>query len=160
MIHGLFFDPRMLKIDLLSSSYWTPEKYGLKIDLKDATQVLQGGVDKKYKFVIASEVWEIPMRKTLEYLKKQGLKIFLLPREPFKTEILEGVMFQYPKFFYNGTYYFNPDVLLAPNKIYAGFWQDKTKVVLTGTPKFDYLVNGGRGIDKIALRKKYKVRYI
>ena len=86
MIHGLFPDPRSWKIDITSSPFWNPEKYGLKIDLhQGAFNIPKIGIDKKYKFIIATEVWEILMRKSLEYLRNKELKVFLVPREPFKT---------------------------------------------------------------------------
>lgn len=154
--YGLFLDPRTWKIDYLSSKNWRPDKHNLQIDLhSDAFNIPKLGINSKYSFVVATEIWEIKMRKALEYLRKKGLKIFFIPREPFKTEILEHVMFSYSKFFYNGEYYFTPDVLLAPNKIYADFWRNKIKhIFLTGYPRFDYL-NNFFSIDKNVILKEY-----
>lgn len=140
MIHGLFLDPRVWKVDIQSSPLWNSEKYGIKLDLHpNAFNIPKMGIDKKYKFVLTTEVWEIPMRKTLEYLRKSGLKVFLMPRETFITDEKRDLLFKYPKFLYNGEYYFNPDVVVAPNAVYAGYWYGKTDVVVTGYPRFDYL---------------------
>jgi CDP-glycerol glycerophosphotransferase (TagB/SpsB family) len=154
MIEGLFLDPRAWQVDFLSSPFWKPEQFGVKIDLHpDAFNIPKTGIDKKYKFVIATEVWEIPMRKTLRYLKSKGIKVFLIPREPFKTDILKEIMFGYPKFLHEGEYYFNPDVLMAPNKMYAGFWEGKVKTTITGYPRFDYLLKNNIKRDDVI--KKY-----
>ena len=157
MLHGLFLDPRVWKIDLQSSSRWDTEKYGIRLDLHlDAFHIPKIGIDKKYKFVLTTEVWEIPMRKTLEYLRKKGLKIILMPRETFITDDKRFLLFGYPKFLYNGEYYFMPDVVAAPNKVYAGFWKDKTDVVVTGYPRFDYL-SYSNNADRRALKRKYGI---
>lgn len=141
MIRGYYSDPRSWKIDITSSDFWNPEKYGVRVDLHpDAFNIPKMGLSNKYKFFITTECWEIPMRKTLEYLRKRGIKIFLLPREPFKPDELKRALFGYKRFLYNGEYYFNPDVLLAPNEIYADHWKGKTKIIITGHPKFDYMI--------------------
>jgi CDP-glycerol glycerophosphotransferase (TagB/SpsB family) len=156
MLHGLFLDPRIWKIDVLSSPCWNTEKYGIKIDLHpNAFRIWEkGALDKKYKFAIATEVWEIPMRRSLKYLRHKGLKIFLLPRETLITEALKDLLFEYPKFLHNGEYYFKPDAVFAPNKIYADFWKEKTNVVVTGYPRFDYLFGTG-GVSRSKIVEKY-----
>lgn len=162
MLYGLFLDPRAWTIDLMQSSaesgLWRPEDYGVKIDLhSDAFNISKKGIDKKYRFVIATEVWEIPMRKSLEYLRKRGLKIFLLPREPFKTAILKDAMFSHQRFYYNNEYYFTPDVVLAPGEAYADLWKNKTKVYITGYPRFDYYANKARRTTIKSVKKAHKI---
>lgn len=155
MLHGLFLDPRIWKIDLEASPLWKPEEYGVTFDLHpNAFNIPKLGIDSKYQFVLATEVWEIPMRKTLEYLSKRGLKVFLMPRETFISEEKKDLMFKYPKFLYNGTYYFKPEVIMAPNKVYAGYWKGKTKVVETGYPRFDYLAVENK-VARNTTMKKY-----
>lgn len=149
MLNGLFLDPRAWQIDYTSSPFWHPEDYGLKIDLHpDAFNIPKQGVDDKYKFVIATEVWEIPMRKTLKYLRDKGLKVFFIPREPFKSEISEPAMFSYDKFLFDNEYYFKPDVLLAAGEAYANFWKDKTKTYVTGYPRFEFYLDKSNIISK------------
>jgi len=137
MNKGMILDPRTLQIDIITSPSWNPNSVGLEIDLLDASQVMHGDIHKDYNFVIATEVWEIPMRKTLKYLRSKGLKVFFVPREPFKTEILKATMFSYNKFLYENEYYFKPDLLLAPGEAYAAFWSSASPTVITGYPRFD-----------------------
>lgn len=156
MLYGFYSDPRSWKIDITSSAFWRPERFGIKIDLHpDAFNIPKKVFPKRYNFFITTEVWEIPMRKALGHLRKNGVKIFLLPREPFKPDELKRALFGHKRFFYNGEYYFNPDVLFAPNEIYAGHWRGKTKVVVTGHPKFDYILKNNFNREKII--KKYNL---
>jgi len=153
-INGLFLDPRTWTIDFTSSPFWNPKASGIDIDLHtDARRIPEDGIKagRKYKFVIATEVWEIPMRKVYTYLRSKGLKVFLIPREPFKTAILQDAMFSYKQFLWNKEYYFKPDIVLAPSQPYADLWKDKTKTIVTGYPRFDYYVkNKFRTKEQIA----------
>lgn len=156
MIYGLFLDPRSWKIDITSSQYWCPEKYGVKIDLcQDAFNIPRKGISSKYKFVIASEVWEIPLRKALKYLRQRGVKIFLLPREPLKSKIFEDAMFSYKKFYWDGECYFAPDAVFAAGQAYADLWKYKTHTYITGYPRFDYYVNNKRWMPRHKAANKY-----
>lgn len=138
MIHGLFLDPRTWNIDYLPSVFWKPEQYGVKIDLhQEAFNIPKYGVDRKYQFAIATEVWEIPMRKTLKYLRKNGIKVFLIPREPIKAKNLYSAMFHYERFLFDGSYYFTPDLVLCPGNEYAAAWAEKTRVSVVGYPRFE-----------------------
>jgi len=155
MLHGLFLDPRIWAIDLQASPLWKPEKYGITFDLHpDAFKIPQLGISDKYQFVLTTEVWEIPMRKTLEYLRAKGLKVFLMPRETFITEEKKELMFSYPKFLYNGEYFLKPDAVMAPNKIYASYWKGKADVTETGYPRFDYLAVDNQ-INRTDIVRKY-----
>lgn len=138
MIHGLFLDPRAWNIDFTPSPFWNTEKYGIKIDLHpDAFHIPKMGVDKKYKFVIATEVWEIPIRKALQYLRDKGLKVFLIAREPVKYgEAING-MFSYERFFFNNEYYFKPDAVFGAGQKFADIWEGKTETYVTGYPRWD-----------------------
>jgi len=135
MINGLFLDPRSWKIDYLSSPYWNPKKYGVNIDLHpNAFRIPQMGIDKKYKFVIATEVWEIPIHKTLDYLRKKGLKVFLVPREIAPPVM----MFNEEKFKHNGKCFFMPDKLLSAGERYASLWRNvNIEKESIGHPRFD-----------------------
>jgi len=145
MIHGLFLDSRAWKIDFTSSSFWDPKKYGVQIDLHpNPINIPKLGIDKKYKFVIATEIWEISARKALQYLRDRGLKVFLAAREPFKTSILKDAMFFHKQFLWNEEYYFKPDMVLAAGQAYAELWEDKAEVCVTGYPRFDYYVDRSR----------------
>jgi hypothetical protein len=156
MIHGLFLDPRTWKIDFLSSPFWNTEGFGIKIDLHpNAFNIPKMGIDKKYKFVITTEVWEIPLRKSLEYLKEKGLKIFLMPREPFKSQVHKTGMFYYNKFMYNGEHFFTPDVVFAPGRVYSELWGGRAVTEVTGYPRWDYYLIPNMWQDKISLCKKY-----
>ena len=156
MIHGLFLDPRAWQIDFTSSAFWNPNKHGLQIDLHTgAFNIPKQGIKPKYKFVIATEVWEIPMRKTLKYLRAKGVKVFLAPREPFKTDILKDAMFSYDKFLWENEYYFTPDAVLAAGEAYADLWQGKAKTFITGYPRFDYYASSDKWESKAQVAKKY-----
>jgi len=156
MIYGLFMDPRSWDIDFKSSKFWAPEKYGVKIDVcPDAFNIPKKGIDPKYKFVITSEVWEIPMRKALDYARAKGVKVFLAPREPFKTDVLRDAMFSHSKFLYNNEYYFSPDLILAAGKGYADLWQGKADTIVTGYPRFDYYVDQEDWPTKAKIAKEY-----
>lgn len=157
MIYGLFLDPRTWNIDFKTSPFWNPEKYGIKIDLhQNAFNIPKQGVDKKYKFVIASEVWEIPIQKTLQYLKNKGLKTILVPREiaPSKSHI--GVMFNYEKFKYGDNYYFTPDLVLGAGKQYCKLWEGRAPSKTIGYPRFDVYLNqdGWKTREEILRRHK------
>jgi hypothetical protein len=154
MIHGLFLDPRTWAIDYQTSPFWAPDRYGVKIDLhEDAFNIPKTGIDQKYKFVICTEVWEVPMRKTLQYLRNKGVKIFFMPREvmTFSAEAL----FEYDHHLYNGDRFFKPDVVFAPNNRYAELWGKFVKTVVTGHPKFDYCINNY--VDANGIREKYEL---
>jgi len=158
MLKGLFLDPRSWKIDFQSSPFWKPEQYGVKIDLHpNAFNISNTGVNEDYKFVLCSEVWEIPLRKTLQYLRNKGLKIFLIAREPFKTDILKDAMFSYDKFLYNNEYYFKPDAVFAAGKAYADLWQGKVETVITGYPRFDYYVAKEKWRSRDDICKQYGI---
>lgn len=151
MKKGLVFDSRAWNIDFTSSPFWTPEKYGVSFTL--SSNLKHSG--KGYDFVLATEVWEIPMRKTLKRLHSKGLKVFLAAREPFKTDILKDAMFSYERFKYEGEYYFTPDMVLAAGQAYADLWKGKTKTVVTGYPRFDYYANTSAWPSKEQVAKKH-----
>lgn len=156
MIKGLFLDPRAWSIDFQASSFWQPEKYGLSVDLhSEAFNIPQRGIDPKYKFVIATEVWELPMQKTLGYLKSKGLKIFLAAREPIKYGELIDAMFSYEKFRMGNSCYFMPDMVLAAGPAYAELWKDKTKTAVTGYPRWDWYVSEAMKLNKAQVAKAY-----
>lgn len=143
-MHGLFFDPRAWKIDYKSSIFWKPEQYGVNIDFipeTDSRNIASGAykIKDQYKFVIATEMWELEMRKTWQALRDKGLKIILAAREPFKSKILQGSMFSYEKFKdSSGKCYFTPDLVLANAPGYAELWEGRTKTIVTGYPRFDF----------------------
>jgi hypothetical protein len=152
MIYGLFLDPRVWKIDFMETGFWNPDQYGVHIDLhRDAFKIPETGIDPKYKFVIATEVWEKPMQRTLQYLQSKGLKVFLAAREPIKHGDLIDAMFSYERFNIDGNYYFTPDVVLAAGKKYADIWKDKTKTIITGYPRWNYYID----VSKQANRDKF-----
>jgi hypothetical protein len=151
-IKGIFLDPRTWKIDYQTSPYWRPRKYGLKINLHpDAFKIPEIGVDRKYKFVIATEVWEKPMHESLRYLKSCGLKIFMAPREIAPTKAHLGIMFNERKFMVRGKCYFRPDLVLAPGKQYASLWGGKARTKIIGYPRFDTY------LDKKKWRNRSKI---
>lgn len=159
MINGLFLDPRAWTIDFKSSRFWNPNKHGINIELhSDAFNIPSTGIDSKYKFVIVGEVWEIPMRKTLEFLRKRGVYVFLTAREPFKTDILKDAMFSYHRFERNGEYFFKPDAILAAGQAYADLWGDKARTFITGYPRFDYYVDSTPWPSKKSIAKKHGLR--
>jgi hypothetical protein len=156
MIHGLFLDPRTWKIDFQSSPFWNPQKYGVHIDLyPDAINIPKKGIGSKYKFVLATEVWEIPLRKSLEYMRKKGIKVFLIPREPFKTGVHKEGMFGYEKFLYNGEYYFTPDLILSPGQVYSDLWKDRATTVITGYPRWDFYIAKNKWRARAEIAKQY-----
>jgi len=158
MINGLFLDSRTWKTDFIPSPFWTPEKYGIKIDLHpDPINIPNKGIDKKYKFVISTEVWEIPVRKSLEYMRSQGLKVFLIAREPFKTKLHKTGMFEYDKFLHNGEYYFTPDAVMAVGSKYEELWKGRAKTYITGYPRFDYYVDNSKWLDRNHISQKYNL---
>lgn len=140
-MRGLFLDPRTWKIDFVQSPFFCEleQKYGISLELHgDAFNIPKLGIPKgRYDFVLATEVWELSMQKTLEFLRNQGLKVFLVPREiaPNKSHI--GIMFNYEKFKYKNSYYFTPDCVFAVNQTYADLWANKTKTEVIGYPRFD-----------------------
>jgi hypothetical protein len=138
MLHGLFLDPRIWKIDFQTSPFWKPEKFGVNIDLHpNAFHIPKMGVDDKYKFVIATEVWELPIQKTLEYLRNKGLKIILVPRELAPGKTHKATMFADERFKYKNQYYCKPDIVLAPGERYHSMWEDKVESKIIGYPRFD-----------------------
>lgn len=148
MKRGLVFDTRAWKIDFTSSPFWTPEKHGVQFTLSSNMDVKAKGHD----FVLATEVWEIPMRKTL---KRLGLPVVLAAREPLKTNILKDAMFTYEHFKHEGEYYLTPDVVLAAGQAYADLWEGKTKTIVTGYPRFDYYANQKGWPSKEQVAKKH-----
>jgi len=137
-LQGLFLDPRTWTIDYLTSPFWKPEKFGVNIDLhQNAFHIPKTGLKKKYDFVLTTEVWEIPIRKTLHYLRNKGLKVILVPREvaPGKSHL--GTMFAEDRYEWNGSYFFNPDIVLSPGERYHQLWEGKTKRRIIGYPRFD-----------------------
>lgn len=159
MIYGLYSDPRAWTIDIKSSSLWNPDRHGVHIDLHpDAFNIPKQGVDKKYSFFITSEVWEIPMRKTLEYLRQKGLKIFLLAREPIKFGNATEGMFSFEKFKYNGEYCFVPDAVFAVSEKYAKLWEGKTKTYVTGYPRWDWCIDKTSWKSRDQFNKQYGIR--
>ena len=156
MIHGLFLDPRIWNTDYLSNPSWNPNKFGINIDLhKDAFAIPNVGVDKKYKFVLATEVWEIPMQKTLEFLRNKGLKIFLIPREMLPSNDFDA-FFKCSKFKYKDNYYINPDVLLSPNDFYSTFWSGKTRIIDVGCSRYD-VYNNLKFDNRDVICKRFKI---
>lgn len=143
MLRGAIFDPRTWNSDF--KPYFKPRR-DVQIDLLPNGD---GFSSNKYKFILATEVWEIPMREKLSKFRQQGVKVFFIPREPFKADIAEEAMFGYNKFYHKGEYYFKPDALFAPGKEYAKFWTDKIKSVhVTGYPRFDFYVDKNRWKSK------------
>lgn len=157
MIKGLVLDPRIWKIDYNASKYWAPQKYGVKIDLHENAFGIPKSKQSlgKYQFVIATEVWEIPMRETLQYLRDKGMKVFLCPREPFKTGVLKSAMFEYERFFHKNSYYFNPDAVLSPGPAYSELWEGKTKVINVGYPRWDFYVDKSSWPQKDYVASKF-----
>lgn len=158
MINGLILDPRIWEIDYKAHPNWNPEKFGVHIDLHpDPTNIPKFMLDKKYKFVIATEVWEIPIRKSLEYLKKNGLMVFFAPREMLPADAFSNIMFHSDHFLYNNTYYYRPDVLFSPSKFYARLW-DKSRVdhvEIIGSARYDsYAV---KKFDIKSIKQKYGI---
>lgn len=156
LVHGLFLDPRSWEIDFKVSSFWNPEKYGIKLDVHPgAFNIPKQGIGSQYKFVITSEIWELPMQKALYFLRDKGVKVFFAPREPLKTDALKDAMFSYARFFYNNSYYFKPDLILAPGQGYADMWKGKARSVITGYPRFDYYMDKTRWPNKKNVATKY-----
>jgi len=156
VIHGLFLDPRTWAIDYKTSPFWRPERYGVKIDLHDNDSIPNIGVDDKYKFVIATEVWELPMQKTLEYLRSKGLKVILVPREIAPTKSHAAVMFNnFEKFRYKDQCYFTPDIVLAAGRQYAELWKGLVPAKAIGYPRFDVYL-GKTKKTKSQMLKRYK----
>lgn len=158
MINALFLDPRIWKIDYLTSPFWKPEKYGVKVDLHpNAFNIPKLGVDPKYKVVIATEVWEKPMQKTLEYLRSKGLKVAFIPRElaPAKSHL--KLMFDDPQFEYNGKCYFSPDLFLAPGKNYYDLWEGKTDRKIVGCSRFDICLRPDLSRTKEQIIKRHGI---
>ena len=158
MINGLFLDPRTWKIDYLSSPFWKPEEHGIHFDLHpNAFHIPKTGIKKKYDFVLTTEVWEKPIRKTLEYLKKQGLKVVLVPREVAPGKSHAGTMFSDPSFEMNGTYYFKPDLALVPGQRYYDVWGDRTPSKIIGYPRFDACLRSDLWMPKNKILKRHDI---
>jgi hypothetical protein len=137
-LKGLFLDPRIWKIDYKSSPAWKPEKHGIEIDLHpNAFKIPETGINKKYDFVITTECWEKPIRKTLKFLQNKGLKVILVPREIAPGKSHHGTMFSDPHFYDNGEYYFKPDIVLAPGQRYYDVWEGRANRKIIGYPRFD-----------------------
>lgn len=148
MIKGLVFDTRTWNIDFNSSPYWNPDKYGVSFRLCPDTKSIPNG----YDFILATEVWEIPMRKVYSRL---NLPVFLAAREPFKTDILKDAMFSYKNFEYNGEFYFTPNLVLSAGYGYSELWKGRAKSVITGYPRFDYYADSSRWPTKESVSRKY-----
>lgn len=160
MIHGLYLDPRCYNIDLIPNKYWSPEQYGVTIDLHpDAFNIPKRGIDKKYQFVIASEVWEKSIQKSLHYMRNEGLKVFLLAREPIKYGTLIPAMFSYERFKYKGEYYFTPDLVLASGKKYADLWARKAPTIITGYPRFEQYISLKRQVTKKSICEEFGLEF-
>lgn len=159
MINGLFLDPRIWKIDLQSSAYWKPKNFGINLELhNDAFNIPKKGLgNKKYDFVITTELWEIPMRKTLKYLKDRGLKVFLMAREPIKYgDAIKG-MFGFEKYFFQGEYFFKPDAVFAAGRSFGDIWSNfkDINVYLTGYPRWDWYFDKSKWLKKEDVADKY-----
>jgi hypothetical protein len=147
MIKGLFLDPRSWEIDFRISEFWNPQKYGLDIQpYPDAFNIYKKKrvINKDIKFVLTSEVWEKIMRDTLNCIRKQGIKVFLIAREPIKYGDLIDAMFNCEKYNFGGQYYFTPDVVLAAGEKYSKLWENKTKVYITGYPRWDWYISNNK----------------
>jgi len=156
MLHGLFLDPRIWKIDFISSPFWHPENFGVKMDLHpNAFKIPETGVDEKYKFVVTTEVWEKPIQKTLEFLKNKGLKVILIPRELAPGKTHEATMFHDERFKYKDKYFFTPDIVLAPGDRYGDMWRGKVNVNIVGYPRFDIYLRKDLWPKKEDIVKKY-----
>lgn len=159
MINGIFLDPRIWKIDYLTNPFWKPNLFGINIDVHlDAFNIPKIGIDPKYKFAIVTELWEIPMRKTLSYLRKKGIKIFLVPREISKTKAHQGIMFFEEKFNYNGEYFFTPDYIFAPGQQYSSVWDGKEipkKII--GYPRYEVYLKPELLRTKAEARKRHGI---
>jgi len=151
MLHGLFLDPRIWNIDFITSPFWNPKKHGVSIDMHDnAFNIPKSGVDSKYKFVVATEVWEIPMQKTLEYLRNKGLKVILIPRE-----LMPGKISNDERFKYKDQYYTTPDLVLAPGERYGNMWADMVNTKVIGYPRFDIYLRKDLWPAKDVILKKH-----
>ena len=159
MINALFLDPRIWKIDYLTSPYWNPEKFGVKFDLHpSAFNIPKTGVDKKYKVVVATEMWEKPMQATLEYLRNRGLKIVLIPREISPAPIHLKLMYDDPQFEYKGKCYTEPDVILSPGLKYSELWNNRCKIIKeVGYPRFDVCVDKAKWKTKDQVLKRHGI---
>lgn len=160
MIHGLILDPRVWKIDFTTSPFWNPEKYGVSIDLHpNAFHIPKVGIDKKYKFVIATEVWELPMQKTLEYLRDKGLKVILVPREVAHTASYAAIMFNYEKFRNNGNKecYFKPDIVLGSGEKSIEVWDNRVPTKSIGYPRLDICLRKDKWKSKDKILERHGI---
>jgi len=117
-------------------------------------------IGKNFDFVVVSEVWELTARKQLDLLRKQGLKIILFPREPFKYDALKYSMFANPRFYVKGQgYFFKPDLVICPGVQYREYWESQgVNAVLAVSPIYDkYYLNSKLKEDRDTLRKKYNI---
>jgi len=160
-IYGLRVDNSAWNSDFEEVSCWQPEKYGIHFDTyhkksnheryyKNITNY-----DNKYKFVLVLGVWERPEQRMLDYFRNQGLKIFLVPREPAIPDIYSYALFEKQRFKKeSGRFYMNPDFVLAPTKRYAELWENRAPAVVTGHTRFDdYLTYNMGEINSV--REKY-----
>lgn len=138
MFTGIVLGKKIWDADVAYSKFWNPKKYG--VDIKkvflDTKELLKMKSAEGFDFLIATDLWSIPVRKGLEHARELGLKIFFLPREPFC--FFEEYLFKDKRFLHKNKYYFTPDVVLATGTMYEKYWEDKTKVYVTGHPRFDY----------------------
>jgi len=158
MIYGLFLDSRIWNIDYLTNPFWKPDSFGVHIDMHpDAFDIPKLGIDPKYKFAIATEIWEIPMQKALEFLRNKGLKIILVPREVSKTKAHTGAMYNLEKFKYNDQYYFKPDCLLAAGKQYYDLCEGYPNRKIVGYPRYEIYLERRCLHSKKKARKRHKL---
>lgn len=138
MLHGIVLGKSIWDVDVAYSKFWTPERYGVKFSkvLANPRDILKIKNAGNHKFLIATDLWSVKTQDALEHAKKIGLKIFFLPREAFSFS--EEILFHDKRFLRKGKYYFKPDVVLAPGTMYESRWENKTKVYVTGHPRFDY----------------------
>lgn len=159
VVSGLYLDHRVWDMDFAPSSFWDATKYGVDINLPKVKQTriakLKIKVSDKYKFALTTSVWEKPIRRTLQHLRNQGIKIFLLPREPMKFDAQKTSMFKHPDYLLNGEYFFKPDAVFAPGPAYAELWSGVAKTYVTGYPRFEAYIDEGMWPTKEDIANKY-----
>lgn len=145
-LKGLFVSPfpngDVWRRDFQLSPYIKDLKeYGITIDVNhNLYSMRKRGIHKKYDFVMTEEVWLPKVHKRLNYIRMQGKKVFLISKEPFKTELLEKAYFFHKRWRFNNQHFFVPDAVFAPGALLASWWEKYTtsNVYITGYPRFDY----------------------